>query len=306
MALDTAKAIAVRNSLTAVFRTNALRQRPYYPTLCTVADSMRASEEAGLPGAVPQIREFLGERQANRLRAARFEVTHGQYEGTVAVPRTDVDDDRMGMHEMQVAQLGQRAALHPDKLLVDMIEDGESTACWDGQFFFDTDHSWGDSGDQSNDLTYDCTDHTDPTNLEMRGAIRAAVEALLGFVDDQNEPLHQPIADRLSNVEVIVPLELRDVAIEAAEAAILNSGDTNVRIDQYNVRAIPRLSSAVKFWVAWTGDIIRPFVFFEREPIQEEVKGLDSIEEKDVLFMTEGRYSLAYLAWWNMVQTELN
>jgi phage major head subunit gpT-like protein len=306
VSVDTAKAVAVANDLTVVFRSSALAAQPYYPTLCTLSPSSRKSEDVGLPGAVPAIREWLGDRQEHDLRAAKFNVEHGLYEGTVRIPRADYEDDAMGLHRMQVAQLGQRAALHPDKLLVDMIMNGAATACWDGQFFYDTDHSFGDSGSQDNDLTYDCTDHTAPTNLEMRAAIRQAVNAMIAFVDDQGEPLYQPTVDRLSAVEITVPTELRSVAIEAAEAAVLNSGDTNVRIDQYQIRTIPRFTSAVTFWTHLTSDIIRPFVFFERTPIREEISGLDSIEKKDVLFMTEARYSIGYLAWWLSVQTVLN
>jgi len=306
MTLDTSKAVAVRNDLTAVFRSAALAAQPYYPNLCTVAPSDTASEDVGLPGAVPQIREWLGDRDEKTLRAARFSVEHGLYEGTVRIARKDVEDDRMALHRMQVAQLGQRAALHPDKLLVDMIEAGAATVCWDGQYFYDTDHAWGDSGSQSNDLTYDCTDHTAPTAVEMRGAIRAAVDAILGFVDDEAEPLYQPTVDRLNSLEVTVPVGLRTVATEAAQAVLLSSGDSNVRIDSYRIRTIPRFSSSVKFWVHLTSDIIRPFLFFQRTPIREEIDGLDTIKGKNVLYMTEARYSMAYLAWWLSVQTELN
>lgn len=306
MTLDTARAIAVRNDLTVVFRTAALAAAPYYPTLCTMGQSSGASEDVGLPGAVPAIRQWLGDRQEGTLRGARFNLEHGLYEGTVRIPRTDYEDDRLGLHRMGVAQLGQRAALHPDKLLVDLIEAGAATVCWDGQYFYDTDHSFGDSGSQDNDLTYDCTDHTAPTALEMRAAIRQAVDAMIAFVDDAGEPLYQPTVGRLSAVEVTVPTELRDVAIEAAEAQFLNSGDSNVRIDQYQIRTIPRFSSAVTFWTHLTSDIIKPFVFFARSPIREEISGLDSIKEKEILFMTEGRYSIGHLAWWLSVQTVLN
>ena len=305
MTLDTSKAIATRNDLTAIFRTHALQAQPYYPRVCTVAPSSTASEDVGLPGAVPQIREWLGGRAQNRLRGARFTLTHGHYEGTLEIDRTDWEDDRMGMHRIGAAQLGQRAALHPDKLLVDTIEAGAATACWDGQFFYDTDHSWGASGTQSNDLTYDCVAAATPTVAEFKAALRQAVDAIIAFVDDQGENFYQPTVDRLSSIEVNVPTALRSVAIDATEALFVGGGDTNVRIDQYKVRCIPRLSSGVKFWVHLTSDIIRPYIFYGRTPIREEIEGLDSIKEKYILMMTEARYSLGYLAWWNSVLTEL-
>jgi hypothetical protein len=42
-------------------------------------------------------------------------------------------------------------------------------------------------------------------------------------------------------------------------------------------------------------------VFQKREPISRQPKGADDIEKKDIKFMTQARYNVGYLAWWNAV-----
>ena len=38
--------------------------------------------------------------------------------------------------------LATEAMYHPDQLFFEALVAGESTACFDGQYFFDTDHAW--------------------------------------------------------------------------------------------------------------------------------------------------------------------
>ena len=55
----------------------------------------------------------------------------------------------------------------------------QSTACYDGQFFFDTDHAEGDSGTQSNDITNDIVTTTAPTASELQTSILLATQTIL-------------------------------------------------------------------------------------------------------------------------------
>jgi phage major head subunit gpT-like protein len=52
--------------------------------------------------------------------------------------------------------------------------------------------------------------------------------------------------------------------------------------------------------------MLRPFVFQARRPLARQMKGMDDREFKNVKFMTDARYNLGYLAWWNAVLTEFN
>ncbi|MGA1038504.1 MAG: Mu-like prophage major head subunit gpT family protein [Ilumatobacteraceae bacterium] len=222
----------------------------------------------------------------------------------MAIKKTDIADDNLGQYGPIMEQLGIEAAHHPDELWFNALELGESTACFDGQFFFDTDHSWGKSGSQSNDLTSTVADTSAVTVAELKTAIRSAVQQMLGFKNDQGKLYHRPTVSRLNDLTLLVPLALRDVAYDALESQLL-SNSTNVIVDRPTIVASPYLTSDVKFYLFKTGDPVKPFVFQQREPLSRMMKGLDDIEIKDVKFMTEARYNVGYFAWWTAVLTTL-
>ena len=302
MALDTARAVATLRGLTAKFDAGADAAQPYYPNLCTIVPSNGSDEQYGWLGSMPGMQEWLGDRQFKSLRSGNFTLANKKWESSIAIEKDDIEDDRLGMYGPVLEHLGQEAALHPDELLLSAIEAGESTACFDGQYFFDTDHTWGDSGTQDNDLTYAAASGTTPTTDEFKGAYRAAVTALLGFKNDQGKLLNRPTVTRLSGLTVVVPLALRATAYDSVESQIL-SNSTNVVIDRPEIVCLPGLASAAKFYVFNTGARLRPFVFQARTPLSRQMKGLDDSEFKAVKFMTDARYNLGYLAWWNAVLT---
>lgn len=301
MALDTAKATATLRSLTHKFDMAAAAAPVFYPTLCTEVPSDGADEQYGWLGAMPGVREWLGDRQFNELRAANFVLANKLWEDSLLIKKTDLQDDRMGMYNMVMPNLGARAAQHPDQLLFEALVLGESTACFDGQYFFDTDHSFGDSGSQSNDLTYAAASGTTPTVEEFKLAYGQAVAAMLGFKDDRGKPYHQPTIQLQSDILVVVPPQLRETA---NQALVLVQPNTVYRVlDTPRVVTSPWLTAADKFYVFKTGEYMKPFVFQAREPLSRQMKGLDDIETKDVKFMTQARYNVGYLAWWNAVLT---
>lgn len=302
MALDTGRAVATLRGLTAKFDAGIESAQPFYPSLCTIVPSTGADEQYGWLGAMPGVREWLGDRQFQTIRGANFVLANKKWENSVAIEKDDIDDDRLGLYGPVLEQMGQEAALHPDQLLVEAIEAGESTACFDGQYFFDTDHSWGDSGTQDNDLTYAAATGTTPTVDEFKAAYRAAVKALLGFKNDQGKLLNRPTVTRLSDLTLVVPLDLRATAYDAVESQML-SNSTNVVIDRPNIVCLPSLASAAKFYVFNSGARLKPFVFQQRTPLSRQMKGMDDSEFKNVKFMTDARYNLGYLAWWNAVLT---
>lgn len=305
MSLDTAKAVAVANDITATFDAAVMSAMPFYPEICTVIPSTRESEKYGWVGAMPGVREWLGDRQFNELRASDYTLTNKLWEDSLGIEKTKIEDDSHGIYGPLIEQLAAEASYHPDSLLFDAIINGESTACFDGQFMFDTDHSYGDSGTQSNDLTYDAADHTAVTVAEMKAAIQAAAEAMLNFKNDQGNFLIRPTVRRLQNLLLIVPTELRVTALEARESIVI-SNSTNVVIDEFDVITSPHLTSAVKMYLINRDSPLRPFVFQAREPLSRQVKGADDLETRLIKFMTQARYNVGYLAWWNAVLTTFN
>lgn len=301
MAIDTARAIATVRGLTSKFDVGMAGASPFYPTVSTIVPSTGSDEKYGFLGSMPGMREWLGDRLFKSLLASDYTLVNKLWESSVRIEKTDIEDDRLGMYGSVLEQLGQRAALHPDKLLMQAVVAGETTASWDGQFFFDTDHAMGDSGTQSNDITHAAATGTTPTTAEFKAAVRAAVAAMLGFKNDQGEPFNEPIIGRLSDLVLVVPLDLREQAYDSQTAQLINNGETNVIIDNVRIVVSPYLTDATKFYVFKVDGALKPFVFQARRPLQRQMKGLDDREFKDVKFMTDARYNLGYLAWWNAI-----
>lgn len=305
MPLYAAQYQAIQRGLTATFRKEAKAASPFFPRVCTVVPSKGADESYGWVGDLPGMREWLGERKFKQLRSAGFTLANKHWESSLEFERTIIDDDRMGILEPSMRQLAVEAAHHPDELLFDLINAAESTVCWDGQFFIDTDHSWGDSGSQDNDLTYNANDHDNVTSAEFLAALNKAVAAMLGFKNDQGKYMNRAVLTVPGNLAILLGPTLWPVANKALEAEVL-SNDTNVRLVKPQLVVSPLYGSSVKFDLMNLGSVLKPYVFQKRSPLKFQMKGVDDIEEKTVKAMTEARYNVGYLGWWNVVRTTFN
>lgn len=303
MALDTTRAVATLRGLTAKFDIAVANAQPFYPTLSTVVQSVGDDEKYGFLGAMPGMREWLDDRLFLSLRAADYTLKNKLWESSVRVEKVDIEDDRLNMYGPILEQLAMEAVHHPDELLLSLIVNGESTACFDGQYFFDTDHAWGASGTQSNDLTQAAATGTTPTEAEFRTAYHAARAAMLGFKNDKGKLFIRPTVRPFSNLLLVVPPSLEEVANQAINKTFISSGETNIVLDKPAIVALGGLTDATKFYLFNLSQALKPFVFQARRPLRRQMKGMDDIEFKDVKFMTDARYNMGYLAWWNAVLT---
>lgn len=306
MSLDTAAAVATLRSLTKKFDDTVKATKPFYPRLCSVIPSNGADEEYGMLGSVPAIREWLSDRQFHTARAAKFTIVNKLWESSISVQKTHMDDDRMGLYDTQFTSLATRAVRHPDKLLLSsLVVNATTDLCLDGQAFFDTDHSWGDSGTQDNDLTGAAATGTTPTLDEFVAALDSCLVAMQGFKDDKGELLHDDaVIGSGSGMDLVllVPLAYRKVALKAVTSGLaINNGETNVVIVDAEVVATPHITGAY-FDLYRVDTPFKPYIFQAREPLSRQMKGDTDIEFRDVKFMTQARYNVGYGAWWNAVR----
>ena len=303
MTLSTAQAQAKLRDLTATFDRSVASAMPFYPSVSTIAPSDGYDEKYGWLGSLPTVKEWIGERKFEQLRAADYTLANKTWESSLLIQREDIDDDRLGMYGPVLEDLAAEATHHPDTLWFEALVAGESTNCFDGQFFFDTDHAWGDSGTQSNDLTYNVTDTAAVTAAEFKAAYHQARSAMLNFKRDNGTFFQRPTVSGLGNLMVLVPTEMELAAHEAINSTLLGGGNTNVVLERPQIITSPHLTTATKFYLFHTGQSLKPFVFQARQPLRRDMKGINDREFKDVKFMTDARYNVGYLAWWNAVLT---
>lgn len=101
------------------------------------------SETYGWMGKVTSFREWVGDRVLQNLSAASYQIFNKDFENTVVVDRNDILDDTLGVYSPIMRQLGEDARVHRDKLVFSLMKSGLTTNCYDGQYFFDTDHPVG-------------------------------------------------------------------------------------------------------------------------------------------------------------------
>jgi phage major head subunit gpT-like protein len=137
---------ALLSALTTGFRKeyqsafDAAMPEVQYTKLATVVPSSTKSNTYGWLGDFPDYREWIGDRVIKDMAAHGYAIENKDFEATVGVKRTDIDDDNLGIYAPMMAHMGQMSARFPDKLVFDLLKAGASTLCYDGQNFFDTDH----------------------------------------------------------------------------------------------------------------------------------------------------------------------
>lgn len=105
-----------------------------------VVPSSTKEEKYGWLGELPGMREWIGPRVIHNLAEHSYAIKNRKFELTVGVDKDDIEDDTLGTYTPRFRVMGRSAARHPEQLVFGALKDGFTTPCYDGQFFFDTDH----------------------------------------------------------------------------------------------------------------------------------------------------------------------
>lgn len=248
-------------------------------------NSDQATEQYPFLGQVPRMREWIGGRNAKGLRNSDFSIANKHYENTLEVRLRDLRRDKTRQIEARIAEFAQEGDAHWGTLVSTLIEGGPSGVCYDGQYFFDTDHSEGDSGAQSNDITVDISAlpaaaHgvvTAPSLEEMQQAIVKGVAQILSFKDDRGRAMNSNARKFL----VTVPIGLWVPAVAAVSAITTAALQQNMNPNALagitiEVQMIPELTWTDSFAVWRTDSPIKGLIRQEETVPILKVKGEDS------------------------------
>ena len=104
-------------------------------------------------GRIKGMTEWIGQRQIQNLAQHDFTIKNRSFENTVAVDRDDISDDQVGIYNPMFQDMGQTTKEWPDDLVWPLLQAGETTTCYDGQNFFDTDHPVIDANGQEQSVS---------------------------------------------------------------------------------------------------------------------------------------------------------
>lgn len=112
----------------------------YWKDVATKVPSTTKQNDYAWIGKFPRLKEWVGERNVKQLAAHGYSIKNKSFESTVAVDRDDIEDDDYGIYKPMVSEMGKSAKEHPDLLIFKLLKEGFERQCYDGQYFFDTDH----------------------------------------------------------------------------------------------------------------------------------------------------------------------
>ena len=136
---------SINNAVNMAFNTQLFATSSLYQRFTLDTTSTGAAEVYPRLDMIQGIREWVGDRMVQSVSELSFTITNKDFEQTIGVKRTDIEDDRYGILSVLAQEMGQNAARFPDLLIAKLMLAGHTTATYDGQNFFDTAHPTFDS-----------------------------------------------------------------------------------------------------------------------------------------------------------------
>ncbi len=140
MLVNVAVLAAIYKSFSTIFNESLAATKPNWEKVAMRAPSGSSLQEYGWLKDLPQLREWLGDRVIKALEAEGYQIRNKAFEVTIGVLRDHIEDDQLGIFTPRIQEMAVNGAMHPDKLVFDLLKAGFDTDCYDDQFFFDDDH----------------------------------------------------------------------------------------------------------------------------------------------------------------------
>jgi len=139
--INSATISALTTGFNASFNQAFAATESYVDKIASIVPSLSKEDNYSWIGSMPSMREWVGQREISNPEAFVYSIKNRTFESTVAVNREDIEDDRFGVYGPLFQQLGSLARTHPDELIFGLMKSGFAERCYDGQYFFDTDHA---------------------------------------------------------------------------------------------------------------------------------------------------------------------
>lgn len=277
---------AIYKSFSLIFAEAMKAAQPVYTKIATEVPSSTRENVYPWLGKVPRLREWIGDRQIHNLAAHSWTIVNKDWEATIEVDRNDIEDDTLGVYTPIIQQLGEAAELHPDELIFELLLNGFNTRCYDGQYFFDTDHRDGEGPIQSNM-------GTKVLSVDSYAAARAQ---MMSITDEHGRPLGV-----IPNL-LLVPPQLERTALEIVMAERDRYGATNIYQGSAEVLVVPQLAANPTSWFLLdTKKPIRPLIFQRRKApefvARDQLTDENVFMRKTFLYGVDSRDNAGYGLW---------
>lgn len=241
--------------------------------------------------AFPRMRRWIGEKHVKNLKAFTYTVENEDWEATVEVDRNHIKDDQMGIYAPQAQMAGHSAKQLPDEIVYELVNGAFTNRCYDGQYFFDTDHPVG-SASVSNKGTAALSIASQAAARASYGAGRTAMRK---FKDEDGRPLG------IKPTILLVGPALDDTAKALLTNDRLEDGKANPYKGTAELVVDARIESDTAWFLLDTSLPVKPFIYQEREApnfVQQiDPEADDVFNRKKFKFGAEARAAGGYGFW---------
>ena len=256
-----------------------------YQKIATVVPSSTAENSYKWLGQLPDLREWIGEREIQHMDSFGYTIRNKKFERTLGVPREDIEDDQYGIYSPMFSQMGEAAGLHPDKLVFGLLAKGFDEKCYDGKAFFATDHKSGKA-----------TFSNKGTKKFNRDTYIEARAAIMNLTGDKGDPLNL-VPDLL-----IVSPSYEQEARETLMAEIID-GTSNVMKETAELLVPTQLAgeNADKWFLLCTKKFLKPMIYQERKKIKftqlTKDDDMNVFMHDEFLYGADGRSNAGFGFW---------
>lgn len=251
----------------------------------------------------------------------KFEFTHDRYTNAIDVPVEDIEQASrlqtlgMGLQDLATyarltTDLAMQAKDHPLDLALELLEAGAGSSkglAYDGQYFFDTDHSYRPdvAGSQSNIVT-----GTGTSLAQLKADLLSVISRFSSFNYDQTgasnwqkKPLNKSIAGKIF---IIAPTQMAGALYELKYSkSVSSTGEDNTVRNAFDY--MTQTFSDTNDWYAILIDqpTVRPIIVSIEKPAVLDYPQVNDFMWKENQLATyglNGRWTAVYGAWWKAIK----
>lgn len=267
---------ALRKGFRAIFL-EALQggTTPLINSFAMETTSTTSEEIYGWLGAVPGMREFLGEAVIRNIVESAFGIKNKPFESTIGVTRENIERDKLGIYRPLFQAMGLAAREHPDELLAETVMAGFDTNCYTGKKFFDADHEPEKGG-------------TKFSNKATKKLSAANFQTARANIKSRKNAKGRPMALGRDLVLVVSPdYEATGRTILVADK--VGGGNDNVDKGTARLEVWPRLASNPHNWFLFElGYPLKPFI--NQVEVPTEFTALDRLTDEQVFLFKRFLY----------------
>jgi hypothetical protein len=238
-------------------------------------------EEYAMLGAPPGWREKIGALLVKKLREYALTIRNRDYESTMAIPGKWIRRDKTAQVTGRIRDHARGLGDHDAIMLSTFISNGTGSTngtAFDSHYFFDTDHSWGDSGTFINLVTasqcpyLDVSTATKPTAQEAAQAIVNVIAYMMSYCDDQGNKMNATAKEFtvMTGLDLAVPFTqaFTSKLVSTGTGVIENPLGSLLQLGS-NINVTLEINPLLSSWTT-TFDVYRTDAGFKPYIIQEE------------------------------------